>query len=129
MFGIFKRKRKQKQQDSIETTTVKEQKSKHQEPVESILRAIEERPRTFKVSFEKGLGYTYTTVVDTVTGLRHTQTRDKEGRMVSQNLPFPMSGHEKMAIIGALVNSRKERRKKVDEHKRAKITRLYKNSH
>jgi len=127
MFGIFKRKQQQ-DNDNVDTTTVDKQKPKHQEPVESILRAIEERPRTFKVYLERGLEYTYVTVIDTATGLRHTQTKDKEGRMVTQNLPFPMSGHEKMAIISALVNSRKERRKRVDEYKRAKITRLYKNS-
>lgn len=102
------------------------------EPVTSIIQAIYDRPKTFKGTSKSYLLEDYSgriveeSLEDTVTGIKYFSKRLPKGESIEYKVPFPITGHEMGAIRAAFTKVNEERKERLFQLKRDRITRLYK---
>lgn len=135
MFNISKKKPKvtiPSEEDFFNHELSKHMEPQYKEPVQSIAKAIIERPKTFKIYTSTCDDTTSITVVDTVTKLTHSYSKrfNKETGRVEysyskDNLLRILTGHEILFLKRVLLQTREERLKAVKERKRQRITKLY----
>ena len=108
------------------------------EPVTSIIQAIYDRPKTFKGTSKSYSLEDYSgriaeeSLEDTVTGIKYFSKRlykikgYPKGGSIEYKVPFPITGHEMGAIRAAFTKVNEERKERLFQLKRDRITRLYK---